>query len=158
MIKLFNKILSVLLALVVLTATSGFRIYSHDCECCGIDEISIVEIEDCCEGAHEAMACDLSHKQESACCTDVVQTVHDCEDAHCCEVESDFFKIRESFDKSKIVTVNAPKLTNITLQIIDTEPLIEKINMGFLDISKDSPPKIPIRDFVIFSHTLKIAC
>lgn len=158
MIKLFHKILSVVLAVVILTTTSGFRIYSHDCDCCGTDEISLVKIDGCCEDTPETIVCDLSLHQKAACCEGPEQTAHDCKDAQCCEIESDFFKLQESFEKSSVLTIKLPKLTNFQLQIIDTETLAEKVNIVFLNISKDTPPKIPNRDFVIFSHSLKIAC
>lgn len=156
--KLFQKILSLTLAVIILTTTSGFRIYTHECDCCGSDEISLVQIDECCEESDEPMVCDLSHHQEAACCSTTEQSVHDCEDAQCCEVEADFYKLHELFEKSKVLTVRLPNLENFPLQIIDTEPLAEKANTILLDSSKDSPPKIPIRDFVIFSHSLKIAC
>ena len=158
MFKLFQKIVSVILVLVILTTTSGFRIYSHDCACCGTDEISFVEFEECCEDEQETMICDLSHQAETACCAEVVSMQHDCEETHCCEINSSFFKLHELFEKAKMLTVKYLKITNYPVQVIDTEPLVERANTGFLDISENSPPKIPIRDFVIFSHSLKIAC
>jgi hypothetical protein len=158
MIKLFQKILSIVLALVVLATTSGFRIYTHDCDCCGTGEISLVEIDECCGDAHDLTPCNVAHQSAGTCCPDQASNVHDCEEAHCCVVDADFYKLQEVFEKSKVLKVNLAKIKNSPFSIIDTEPLVQKNNTVFLDISKESPPKIPIRDFVIFSHSLKIAC
>ena len=160
MYKVLKNILSIVLALVVLLATSGFSIYSHECDCCGKDEISLVAIDTCCEDAHAVQACDLTHMAESDCCTPVtdVEVVHDCETSACCEVQADFVKLKNLFDKSKVLTVKYPVLENHLVQIVDAQAITEKSITGYLQIADNSPPKIPVRDFVIFGHTLKIDC
>lgn len=160
MFKVFKNILSITLAAVVLMATSGFRIYSHECDCCGKDEISLVAIDACCEDAHTAQACELTHMAESDCCAPVsdVDVVHDCETSDCCEVQADFVKLKNVFDKSKVLSIKYPILESHVVQVIDAEALAEKDITGFLQVADNSPPKIPVRDFVIFSHSLKIDC
>lgn len=158
MFKLFHKIFSLILVIVILTTTTGFRVYSHECDCCGTEEISLVEIQECCVDSHEAMICNISHQQVSACCTAPEPSGHDCAQSECCEVDSDFHKLNQLFEKSNVLTINYPRLENFSIQIINTEPLVEQAITGFLDTSENAPPKIPIRDFVIFSHALKIDC
>lgn len=157
MFKLLQKILALILALVVLTTTTGFRIYSHDCDCCGTEEISLVEIQECCGESGNA-TCDISHMKDADCCTGKEPIHHDCKKSQCCSVDSDFYKFYQLFEKSKVLTVHTPNFENFPIQIIDTEPLVTKAITGFLDTSEDSPPRIPVREFVIFSHSLKIDC
>lgn len=160
MFKLFQKILSVFIAVLVLVTTSGFRIYSHDCDCCGSDEISFVEIDTCCEEEQTALPCDLIHSFDTPCCPpiEITDILHDCETSGCCEVQADFFKLNNIFDKSKVLNIKYPVLENYMVQVVDTEALTEKTITRYLQVADNSPPKIPFRDFVIFGHALKIDC
>ncbi len=158
MIKLIQKISAVLLALVVLATTSGFHIYSHDCDCCGSEDISLIAIEECCIDTQKSNTCNLLHEQDASCCPVNETSDHNCQDADCCEVENHFVKLKNDFDKSRDLVLHFPNLENFLLQIIDAESIAEKSIHGFLEKSDKSPPKIPVRDFVIFCHSLKIAC
>jgi hypothetical protein len=159
MSKSLIKISSLLLVVSILIATSGFSIYTHECNCCGSEDISLVDFQTCCEQNEKEHICATGQQLPEACCDEKEkdqQRDHVCSTNHCCTVESDFHKLKNEFEKTKTPSVQKIDLRVYFIQTLETETLIKPILNKLLQIADESPPILLTRDFIIFSHALKI--
>lgn len=99
--RLIRKILSVFIAIIVLTATSGFNIYKHHCNHHGYEYYTLsVSPGECCSGKSTS---NETPARENSCCS-VTDTENSCssqpgEESKCCDTFSEFFKIENPFSK-----------------------------------------------------------
>jgi hypothetical protein len=158
MFKLLKKILVLSIAILVVLTTGGFKVYSHQCDCCHTTELSLTDFDDCCE-LDEAMAVCEADGQAEACCQDETHDAHEnhsCEADHCCQIESEFYKLDNAYEKANALQIHAFQFVKKLEQIIYTESQ----QLDFVDklifVSGNAPPKLSSRLFVVFSHSLKI--
>ena len=158
MFKLLKKILVLFIAILVVLTTGGFKVYSHQCDCCHTTELSLTDFDECCD-LEEGIAVCETDAPAGTCCPDnnhVANEHHSCEADHCCQIESDFYKLDNAYEKANAIQIQPFQYVKTLEQIIHTESL----HLDFVDklifVSGNAPPKLSSRFFLVFSHSLKI--
>ncbi len=159
--KYLIKIFSVFLAVWMVTITGGLHLYAHECGCCDVQEVSVVNIDQCCSD-DEVMevCCDNEKVPESSCCemrqiTDVHES-NICSTDNCCTVSHSYLKLDESFNVAgKILLESYPVLLKV-VQVLNTETRPKNDFQSLTIINNSLPPGFTGRAFLIFTHTLKI--
>lgn len=159
MFRVLKAISAILLAILVLITTGGFNIYSHDCDCCGTSDVSLVGLEVCCNKQDQPHF-ETVHHQTSSCCeaqSTVVKKSQVCHADKCCQIESTFYKLDYLFEKSQVSRIYNFEILAPFLTVITPEILVFDFVRKLIFISDSSPPKISARDIVIFGKALKIS-
>ncbi len=160
MFNVVKKISAIFLAFVVIITTSGFNIYSHDCNCCETNDISLAKPEACCNPDFDNIICEVGESEHTSDCCPAETPKPDksriCSSGSCCLVEHTFYKIHSYFQKqsNNIIQQIYPECYSNLIIKTDIEATTFIKKMVF--ISGKSPPKISVDDFLIFCHTLKI--
>ncbi len=160
MFKIIKKISAVFLALVVIIATSGFNIYTHNCGCCETTDIWLAKPETCCKPDIDNTICEVGQFESSSDCCHTKTSKSDnhqtCSSGSCCLVEQTFYKIYSCFQKQKNNNIEQVYPQHHNVLIIKTDIEATNFIKKMIFISGKSPPKISVADFLIFCHTLKI--
>ncbi len=158
MFKLLKKILVLFIAVLVVLTTGGFKVYSHQCDCCNTTELSLTSFDDCCDMDEGIVVC-ATDAHAGTCCPDenhAAMENHSCKTNHCCQIESKFFKLDNAYEKAKALQFQPFQFVKKLEQTIHTESL----HLDFVDklifIAAKAPPKLSCWLFVVFSHALKI--
>ena len=157
MFKILKSIFSLILVVMVVVTTGGFRIFSHQCNCCHSYEFSLTGINTCCEIEEKNNTCDIED-HESLCCSEKihVEIKKQCKTDQCCQVISRFYRLDNLFNKTEDIQINKVQFFDETKQIIHTETHQNEFVKKLIYIAENSPPKIPYKNFIVFAHTLKI--
>lgn len=158
MFKILKSIFALLLVVVVVVTTGGFSIFTHQCDCCNSYELSLSELNACCETEGEEYTCDLD-AQKSSCCAEKIHVDHknhSCKNDHCCQINTRFFRLGNLFLNTRDIQVDKIQIPVQLQQIIHTETIQIEFVKKLIHISENSPPKIPFKKFVVFAHQLKI--
>jgi len=142
----------------VVVTTGGFSVFSHDCNCCDSYELSLTGFTACCEMEETEVSC-KTESHASACCTEkihVEQKNHSCKTDQCCQLASKFYRLDNSYEKTRDIQINKIQFSNQLQRIINTEIIQNDFFNKLIFIAKNSPPKIPYKNFVVFTHSFKI--
>lgn len=157
-----NRGLALFLAAWMVISTGGYSIYAHNCDCCGIEEISVLDFNDCCSHENTSQVCDIDSRMAKSCCADVDTPKketheHQCQSNGCCNISQNFFKLESSFDTARPYIVKSfVKLAGI-IQVIDTEDTVINSYSEITDTADQGLKYLTGRTFVLFSHQLKIS-
>jgi hypothetical protein len=159
--KYLFKVLSVSLAFWMVAITGGLHLYAHECGCCDVKEVSMVNIEQCCGSyAPVEVCCNDASEQLAPCCegqyiSDFVDS-STCSTDGCCTISHSYLKLDETFiTAGKILVESYPVLLKV-VQVLNTEVLPEKDLQKALFTCDSSPPGFTGKAFLIFTHSLKI--
>jgi hypothetical protein len=149
---IINKILSVLLAVVVLITTSGFTVFEHHCYTEKTTEYSVlVPNFECDHSEHD------HHDNIPSCCEiySSTQPGEECGKSDCCDTYSFVVKLNiplDSQDVNKKISIDM--FTGLLER--DIENTITDSEDQHIIISNDLPPPLAGRDLHIFLHQLNI--
>ncbi len=162
--KIFTRILSLILLATFLVSFAGLRIQMHECATCNTREISFFgEAQSCCSSSEHASSnedsCALPLAGESASCCGIP----DEETAHtsgCCTDEvlyvfNDYeFAKEKQHQRVEPLVITCVALLANTFDASDLSVQKQTITPG--DDSPPPPNKVG-KDFVLFTHQLKIS-
>ncbi|NCA86261.1 MAG: hypothetical protein EOM83_11920 [Clostridia bacterium] len=145
------KISVVFSALLLLIATMGVNIYSHDCTCCASSQIAIMEVPDeCCED----VAASETYNQADACTCHITNS-HQA--GHKCHFNHQYHKLVVNFTSPVIAQLMPLMLSLNEIILHEQQPIVvEDTTKNTLQLLQHLPPKLAHRAFIIFTHTLKI--
>jgi hypothetical protein len=159
--KYLFKILSVSLAVWMVAITGGLHLYAHECGCCDVKEVSMINIEQCCgNDALVDVCCNGETERLASCCEephmfDLVDS-NTCSTDGCCTISHSYLKFNETFTTAeKILLKSYPVLLKV-VQVLNTDVLPENDFQKALFTCDSSPPGFTGKAFLIFTHTLKI--
>lgn len=136
--SIFQKIVSPLMALLVLFSTMSFTVDMHFCGGQLIDKAIFSEVKSCGMEMHTEHDTSKSEIQKTGCCEDISITVEGQEE------------LKVSFDKHELQTLQFAVLFSYTFQSL-FEPLSEK----HIPFDHYSPPRI-VSDLYILNETYLI--
>lgn len=155
------KILSVFLAVWMVAITGGVHLYAHECACCEVQEISVVDIEQCCGVDEDAeICCETEIEAMAPCCeepqiADFVEGTS-CSTDGCCTVSHSYLKLDESFSTAGKILLKSYQVLTSLVQVLNDDSLQDDGLQDISFISDSSPPGYTGKAFLIFTHTLKI--
>jgi hypothetical protein len=139
----------------LILATGGVPVYHHLCHCAG-EMTSAVYLEPACEHGSATAAC--CHEAEShSCCMakESDKNNHACHEGDCCETDSQFIKIQDSYQPVTAKFVLKPIMAATELFIFDLLPEKE-INLSQNILIHDLPPPESGKQIVVALHQLKL--
>lgn len=157
--KFVKNISAIFVSLLVIIATSGFGIYSHECDCCRTSTFSPLPVKHLCDADIHGSVCDLHDEAEQMpCCASKPKPTAktQCSQGECCMVKLNFHRLNQYFHKQEIHQIQSVDCFSDVISIIDTEIISIKQFRKLLIHSGISPPIPSVEDFVIFSSALKI--
>lgn len=161
--KKLLQISSLVLVSVFLVSFTGMRIFVHECATCNSSEISMFQNEaGCCSTAstHEnAGTCDLPSNDNSAGCCSTPTSNSGCKTDHCCTDQVIYLVNEYDFSKDRSkerVEPHVLKFLQVALALAKVVPSDETTTLGYLPFG-EPPPKLSGKEFIIFSHQLKIS-
>ncbi len=163
--KIATNILVFSLAGIFLMSFTGVRMLIHHCLSCDTTDVALFSFTGGdCDALHhkhtESAACHIpvSGEDATACCAAKHDDDHDDACGNCCKTEIHYLKneyqVPQERNEHKIEPVVLAILIPLYLSIDDFEPFND---LALGQTSNADPPKPVGRDFVIFSHQLKIA-
>lgn len=152
-----------LLSLIFLVSFSGIRMLVHHCLSCETTDIAILAFS-----SENTRSLHQKHMEESSCnLPSPGEEIHTCCDANdhqheechdCCKSEEHYlktdYKISHDKPEVRVVPTELILLTSLVLPAEHTKPLTTSERLFYPD---RAPPRPAGRDFVIYSHQLKIA-
>ena len=145
------KISVIFSALLLLIATMGVNIYSHDCTCCASSQITIMKAPDACCG-DVAISKTNDPVEERTC--HITDSHHS---AHKCHFDHRYYKLDVTFTSPVVVDVMPMMLSLNAIILHEQQPIVvEDTTKNILQLLQHLPPKLVHRAFIIFTHTLKI--
>lgn len=158
--KFVKHILALIMASLFLVSFTGVRLLIHHCMACDTSAMYVfAEAKSCCEDptTHnvEHTACAINANEQSSCCSEVI-TENSCD--NCCNNEVVYVKNDYEVSHERQVPRVEPVLVNaeiITYSLFSLHFNVQEENYLFPS-TVDPPPRKVARDFVIFSHQLKI--
>ena len=149
--NLFFKISVIFSAVLLLIATMGINVYSHDCACCASSEITIMKAPDqCCDD----VAAPENHNPADACTCHITES-H--QSGHKCHFNHHYHKLDVTFTSPVVVDVMPMMLSLNAIILHEQQPIVvEDTTKNILQLLQHLPPKLVHRAFIIFTHTLKI--
>jgi hypothetical protein len=157
--------MSMLLAVVVLLASSGFTVYKHHCSQMNTTQVSyIVDLTDC---NHHEPAEDKHHEHERGCCSHHSESEEgepvSCEVilddggfASCCNTEARYYRLMEKFEVQQIQDIVKIQFIPVLLAVIKTyvpEPGSAKFQRQI--ISDSGPPLLFGLELIRFIQQFK---
>ncbi len=163
--KIATNILVLLLAGIFLMSFTGVRMLMHHCLSCDTTDVALFGFAGSdCDALHhkhaENTACSIPVHGEDvgACCASGHSHNHNEACGNCCKTEIHYLKndyqVSQERNEHKIEPVVLAVLIPIQLSL-DTFNTTRDLTLG--QLSNADPPNPVGRDFVIFSHQLKIA-
>ncbi len=153
--KTVNFILATILAFNILLSFAGVNLLIHNCHHCNSTEFFVFfePDHDCCENHHNS-----NHKKDqSECCTLPIEANSSeglCD--NCCSTETEYVKADYKASVEKNITKIWVATTPIASVLIDV-CCVDCVKEETAKFYYDKPPHKPTgKDFVIFSHNLKI--
>jgi len=145
------KISVIFSALLLLIATMGVNIYSHDCTCCASSQITIMKAPDaCCDD----VATSETYNQADACTCHITDS-H--QHGHKCHFNHHYHKLNVTFTSPVVAHVMPIMLSPNEIILHEQQAVVVKdTTKNTLQLLQHLPPKLVHRAFIIFTHTLKI--
>lgn len=161
--KKLLQILSIVILSVFLVSFTGVRLFMHECATCNSTEISIIQTEaSCCSAVSEtdnAGICEIPYDDNSADCCSTPASNSGCKTDDCCTDQVIYLVNDYDFSKERSqerVEPQVLKFLQIAFAIVNVIPADETISFGYFPFS-EPPPKLSGKEFIIFSHQLKIS-
>jgi len=156
MYKLSRNILSLLLGGIFVLSLSGLRMFVHYCSGCDVTGVYLfVPDKSCCDSDVHSATCQIAQDAPAACCELPVEG-EGCGD--CCHDEVIYllndYELTYDRSQSRI----EPQSNKIfALQVYEYFPSfnVQKFSPTLVEFT-DPPPRYAGRNFVIFSHQIKI--
>lgn len=155
MIRTAKNISLILVVALLIISTGGYSIFHHVCHCAG-EMTASVFLEPACEHDNSGKACCHSTESHSCCMEKDKETDrHACHDGDCCETDSQFIKIHDSYQPVTANIILKPFVTESELFLFDFLP--EKETNLFLPVYiNDLPPPQTGKQIVVAQHQLKL--
>jgi hypothetical protein len=158
MSALIRKIGLIFTALLLVAATGGYSIYRHYCDCHDTATTSIFLEMECDHNITVAEAPSCCSLEERACCTSDNHSNddHQCHSEDCCQTNSEFLKIDDSYTSSQDKASFKIFFTALKLyenELLFSETFSEPANYFF----SDSSPPITGRQRLLEFHQLKLS-
>jgi hypothetical protein len=153
--KLMRNTITLMLAVIFLVSFTGLRLLLHHCMGCNISDYSLLtSVESCCSATPEHQACTAT--LAISCCSSTSGENNTCDD--CCQDEVIYLKndyqLVNAQQENRIEPVELSVPAAIFL-MAEMELPETKFTSG--NHAHDPPPMLTGRDFIIFSHQLKVS-
>ena len=149
--KSLKTIATIILAAVILVATSGFSVFRHSCQTEQTTELSLFIPDFNCDHGHAH-----SDAQGPACCSvESPDEIPACNTGDCCHTETLMVKLEIDTD----LPVKFKNTTDLAVTPRMQEPLTiisEEGESNHIMVSNDLPPPLAGKDLRIFLHQLNI--
>lgn len=129
------NITSLLLLVVLFTATTGFNLYSHLCTSSGSKDVSISKVESCCAQSNESS--DVYIEKES-----------------CCELDNQLIKLEITTTNQKVINL-VPDILPVAIFLLENISL-QQISVNHSHNTKDLPPPKIGRDILLANQVFRI--
>jgi hypothetical protein len=153
--KAIKNIMSIILAGLFLITFAGVRLLLHQCMKCESTDLAVLtSSSSCCQqaSAEDALmaSCCTIDFSAAACCTD--------QSENCCQDEVVFLKNDYELVNEKQQSRIEPHVSASLILAFSLFDIIadDSDNLSFLNYNQEKPPLRAGRDFVIFSHQIKI--
>ncbi len=156
--KLFRNVLLIFLGAVFLLSFTGLRLLLHSCMGCSTSEMHLFAVDEgCCAAFEQDLAVDFLCSVDTktiSCCSDVMPEA-DC--SNCCEDKVVYLiNDYELLNKKSEVHIGSQLLVRIiaNAELMNFDP--RQIHASFPVNYYPPPPAYVGRDFILFSHQIKI--
>ncbi len=160
--KFIKPILALIMAGLFLVSFTGIRFVVHYCMACDVSSLHVFEdAGNCCEDQSslndETLACTVNPVDAGSCCSgESVSPGNACQ--NCCHDEVVYVKHDYEVSKDRQPQRVAPVLvdTEVFTWSLFQQHFADKGDLHLFPSTVDPPPRKVARDFVVFTHHLKI--
>lgn len=167
--QLVRHTLALILASFFLVSFTGFRLLVH--HCLGCDAVEVVLAADsshCCQSHHDSQSCCSAGAHDGGRDSGDLARGESCDLMHgegcdhthgdgCCKMETLYLKGDfEGTTERTSVKIEAPEIAALDMLVNPADDDRPETRIPGASVTEDPPPRLTGRDFILYSHQLKI--
>ncbi len=163
--KHLQLVFSFVMVVLFTVSFTGIRLFVHECASCNTVAVGLLKpLHDCCEkpsGTNHSQCAEVKHAEisEPISCCNADSEPQTCHKGNCCSDEIRYIVNETDFTKERPISNPEPLVLPVLLACF-TDISLSELSASQISYplhSNDPPPRLTGKEWIIYSHQLKIS-